>query len=502
MRGLVLAAAVVALGGGAAAAAPTKEEEAVKAFLRAYADRDANVRKKAVGLLEAVEGARATEALLPALGDPSPRVRERAREAVSLRTTDGDLEAIARAGLRNAAQEVRRRSAEALGAAGERARPRSEALAASLRDRDPIVREAAAAALGATGHRGQASVVAAAIKKEESPEVRGALLQALGLLDGKAAVDEAARLAARDREGPPAVAALRVLGRLDPGGAGRAAAGLVRHPCWEVRVAAAEALGSHGSDAAAVQALLDGLLKEKRLRGRQAIAAGLERITGAPLGDDPDRWKEWWGKHREGWEPAKDPGVSPPPRPSGEEESVARFYDIPVDGDRVVFAMDTSKSILDPARLGESATKMQLAVAEAAKTLAGIREEVSFNLVAFGTEVEAWRPRAVPANSSTKYEALRFLQKRPPEGRTNIFDALAAAMADREVDTVFLLTDGAPTEGQETTRTGFLRGLAHLRRWRPVRVHCVEVGAGNTGTRWKGFLAEVAAACGGARVAR
>ena len=89
------------------------------------------------------------------------------------------------------------------------------------------------------------------------------------------------------------------------------------------------------------------------------------------------------------------------------------------------------------------------------------------------------------------------MQKHPLEGRTNIFDGLALAMSDREVDSVFLMTDGAPTAGEETTRSGILRGLAHLRRWRPVRIHCVEVGAGNTGSRWKGFLAEVAAAAGG-----
>jgi hypothetical protein len=70
------------------------------------------------------------------------------------------------------------------------------------------------------------------------------------------------------------------------------------------------------------------------------------------------------------------------------------------------------------------------------------------------------------------------------------------------VDSVFLLTDGAPSAGEETSREGLIAGLQYLRRWRPVRVHCVEVGAGNTGSRWKGFLAEVAAACGGRAVSR
>jgi len=181
---------------------------------------------------------------------------------------------------------------------------------------------------------------------------------------------------------------------------------------------------------------------------------------------------------------------------------VARFYSIPVDTDRLAFVLDTSKSMLDPAAPGKEATKMELAVAEVAGTLAGLRDGTSFNMLLFGSEVRRWKGRTVPASPEAKHEALRFLQKQTPGGRTNIFDALAASFDDTGVDTVFLLTDGAPSAGEETTRTGFLEGLAHLRRWRPVRVHCVEVGAPNTGARWKGFLADVAAATGGIHVAR
>jgi HEAT repeat protein len=501
MRAAALLGVGVLLLGVGGAGAGTVPEEAVRAFLRAYAAKDAPTRRKAVGMLESIPGPGATAALLPALADPSSTVRERAREVLYGRTGDADLEMLARTGLRSAGAEVRRRSAEALGSLGERSRPHGAALAASLRDRDPLVREAAASALGATGDRGQAPAVAAVLPREAVPEVRGALLLALGALDGASAAKEALRAASREREGPPALAALRVLPGADPGSAAGAAADLLRHPAWEVRLEAAALLSTRGRSGADVEALLAALRAEKRRRVRDGIAAALERMAGVPLGSDPDRWKAWWEKHREGWTPSAAPAPEAPAT-AGEGESVARFYDIPVDGDRLAFALDTSKSMESPARLGEAATKMQLLVAQFAKTLADLHEDSDFNVVAFGTEVEAWRQRAVAANPSTKYEALRFLQKRPPEGRTNIFDALALAMSDRDVDTVFLLTDGAPSAGEETTRTGFLRGLAWLRRWRPVRVHCVEVGAENTGARWKGFLADVATATGGVHVSK
>ncbi len=497
-----LAIGVLLLGGSAAAGAAAGPEEAVKAFLRAYAAKDAAVRRKAVGLLEEVPAPAATAALLPALADEASTVRERAREVLHARTADADLEVLAKAGLRSPAAEVRRRSAAALGSFGERARPHGAALAAALKDRDPLVREAAASAIGAAGERGQAPAVAAVLPREGVPEVQGAMLLALGALDPAAGAKEALRTAQRERDGPPALAALRVLLRAGTASAGGAAPGLLRHPAWEVRLEAAGVLAAHGRDGTAVEALLSALRAEKRRRVRDGVASALERLTGAPLGTDPDRWAKWWEKHRQGWTPASSPGpLNVAPRP-GEGESTARFYDIPVDGDRMAFVLDTSKSMLDAARLGETATKMQLSIAQFAKTMADLREGTAFNVIAFGTEVEAWKPRAVETSSSSKYEALHFLQKKPPEGRTNIFDALAAALGDREVDTVFLLTDGAPSAGEETTRTGFLRGLAWLRRWRPVRVHCVEIGAQNTGARWKGFLAEVAAATGGIHVAR
>ncbi len=469
-----VAAVLLALapgGAGAGEGAAPGVEAALLRFRRAFADGDPAVRRKAIGILDGVPGPRATAALLPALADPSARVRERARDALADRSAAEDLEVLAREGLRRPEPEARRRAADLLARAGPRAAPAGEALADALRDRDPLVREAAAAALGATGHRGQAPAVAAALAREGTPEVAGALLRALAALDPEGASREAARVLAREREGPPCLAALAHLGRVDPPAAEAASAGLLRHPRWEVRLAAAEALAALGSGPPAVEALLAALRREKRRRVGEGIAAGLERLTGAPLGDDPDRWEEWWRTRKGSWKPAADPGAPPPgPRPAA-GESTARFYDIPVDGDRVAFVIDTSRSMLDPARLGEEATKMQVALGQVARTFASLREDVSFNVVAFGTVVEAWKPRAVPAGPSSKYEALRFLQKRPLEGRTNIFDALAAAMADDEVDTIFLLTDGAPTEGEETGRSGFLAGLGWLRRWRPVRVH-------------------------------
>jgi HEAT repeat protein len=186
-------------------------DEAVRAFQRAYATKDASVRKKAVGLLEDIPGAAATAALLPALADEASAVRERARDILMLRVGDEDLKAIAGTGLRSTDAEVRRRSAEALASVGARAAPHADALVACLKDRDPLVRETVAAALGVAGHRGPAPAVAAAFAREAVPEVRGALLLALAALDPPAGIAAATKAAGREGDGPTALASLRVL---------------------------------------------------------------------------------------------------------------------------------------------------------------------------------------------------------------------------------------------------------------------------------------------------
>src|SRR5689334_9645239 len=101
--GLVLASAALAgpparpaLAGPPARPAPAgAAEDALRAFQRAYAEKDPGVRKKAVGLLEDIPGPAATAALLPALSDEASPVRERARDVLLRRVDDADLAAIA-----------------------------------------------------------------------------------------------------------------------------------------------------------------------------------------------------------------------------------------------------------------------------------------------------------------------------------------------------------------------------------------------------------------------
>ncbi|MBT6784935.1 MAG: hypothetical protein HOA95_09005, partial [Planctomycetes bacterium] len=52
------------------------------------------------------------------------------------------------------------------------------------------------------------------------------------------------------------------------------------------------------------------------------------------------------------------------------------------------------------------------------------------------------------------------------------------AFADREVDTIYLLSDGSPTVGEETSTTLILDAVSRWNRYRGTRIHCYGLFAG------------------------
>jgi HEAT repeat protein len=64
-----------------------------------------------------------------------------------------------------------------------------------------------------------------------------------------------------------------------------------------VRSSAAWALGKI-KDLRAIEPLI-ALLKDKRYHGQREAVTALKSITGARIGDDPEKWTGWWKRNRE-----------------------------------------------------------------------------------------------------------------------------------------------------------------------------------------------------------
>ncbi len=110
----------------------------------------------------------------------------------------------------------------------------------------------------------------------------------------------------------------------------------------------------------------------------------------------------------------------------------------------VVFVIDRSGSM--------NGKKMEQARAAAKFVLNNLGENDLFNLVAYDTEVQTFRPELQRFNATTHAEALAFVEGLFAGGSTNIDGALQAAFGmvnDSSVPTYMVfLTDGLPTKGE------------------------------------------------------
>jgi HEAT repeat protein len=121
---------------------------AVPALIAALKDDDSRVRRQAAWALGAIDDNRAAAPLAAALSDPDDKVREQAAWALGAIDDSSAVDALVRA-LNDKSARVRRQAAWALGAIGD-----SRALASllpSLKDADAGVRKQAAWAIGVIG---------------------------------------------------------------------------------------------------------------------------------------------------------------------------------------------------------------------------------------------------------------------------------------------------------------------------------------------------------------
>ena len=424
-----------------------------------------DLREQAVRILRGESSDEARAALVSMLADEHPGVVAAARREIEARPADaGPALADAIAALRS--EPARLAGLRALIA-------RKDDVGRFLEDRSERIR-ARAVALG----RWDAERWPAVLRDRA---VRPWALERLGdpALSSEAAEsrEEAVRIAAARCTDEP-----------------RVVAALLRDPSWRVRLAAM-LVAERMRHAELIPPLIAGLRGEPgRVRAR--CLRTLESLTGASWGESPARWERWWATVGAGFR-------VPPARARKEGGSVATlsFRRIPVESRRLVFVLDASRSMSEPAPHKPGKRRWDLVVEDLLGVLRRLPPDARFNVVLFRTGVEAWKPRLVRATKGHVSACATWIGKQSPAGWTNLFDALDLALRDDEVDAVYLLTDGVPSRGAETRRRGILAEIEYRNRFRLVQVNCVQAGGGTgLGPQWKGFLAELAAAHDGVSV--
>jgi hypothetical protein len=234
-------------------------------------------------------------------------------------------------------------------------------------------------------------------------------------------------------------------------------------------------------------------------------------------------WAGWWRDHGAAWlagaRKKRYDAVK------GKGRGGAEFYGIATRSNRIVFVLDRSGSMKEPVPhrgpiTGPGAdrvpgrTKLEVAKNQLARTIRSLAIDVRFAVVFYSGDVHVWEkpPTLLPATPENKKAAVDWFTKLEPEGSTLIFDALHRALRYASVgrggksptdvagaDTIFLLSDGAPTVPDGM---GLLTGTAleaavaeFLERNRPYRcvVHTIGIGPAHN----RALMQRLAKATGG-----
>ena len=167
---------------------------------------------------------------------------------------------------------------------------------------------------------------------------------------------------------------------------------------------------------------------------------------------------------------------------SKHDAAYGRFYDIEVRTNRVVFVVDISGSMAWRNKKG--VTKIDEAKTNLRKILKAFNSDVKFNLIAFNGGFRPWKKKLTAATPSRLKRAHTWVENLRAGGSTNIHDSLDFALDLKDVDTIFLLSDGAPSSGRTTDMGEIRRLIERKNRFRRIRINNIGIGVGRATRRF------------------
>lgn len=326
--------------------------------------------------------------------------------------------------------------------------------------------------------------IAAALEKIDRPEALDALAQACGVeRDANVLVAIVDAIAGKGKKTEATLGAL---------------VGTLKDPAWQVTFAALVALRKLKA-VEAIESIIDAMGgSEGRLR--YDFQETLIALTGVDKGILPEAWRAWFEQNREAvlagtYEPRADE------RPAAGGGGMT-FFGIPVRSTRVVFVLDRSGSMAQPAdwipeigtgdslprELREPAGRRKIDVArwQLKKVLHLMPDGAMFNLIFFNGTFEVYKERMIRLNKKSREEAFKYVDGLEPVGATNVFDSVERAMQfamgkDGRLlkdgpDTIYLLSDGMPNQGKYRRAEDILRELTRLNEPLKMSLNTVWVG--------------------------
>ncbi|MEM7166836.1 MAG: VWA domain-containing protein [Planctomycetota bacterium] len=206
-------------------------------------------------------------------------------------------------------------------------------------------------------------------------------------------------------------------------------------------------------------------------------------------------WANWWEIQRHEWKP---PGFTDERqaltavyRPT-RDLKLPKIFGNEIASKKVVFVIDTSKSMekidktaREEGSKGGGISRMERAKRELIQVILELRDDVQFNIVSFNTVVTVWKDgKLVKATKSNKERAIKFIRSWQPNKYTNTQGALMRAFEVEDADTIFLLSDGSPTdleEGEVIETDPIIEAVKKVNRFRRVTIHTLGFRGANVG---------------------
>jgi hypothetical protein len=359
-------------------------------------------------------------------------------------------------------------------------------LARLLSDRDPRVRTTALDGLARA--RPPEDPVAAARARgcagDPDPGVRAAALD-LRAAWGDPDAEEAAALALADASPLVRTAAAALAARRFPGLLGRSFAALAADADWGVRAAAAR--GAAVLAKAPPVPDLAGLLEDPRIRIRDLAHDSLRALSGLDLPPERADWLDWWsrtGGRGGGGAPARDPARA----------SRTTWHGLPFRSDALLFVVDLSGSMEQPAGAVDARPRIEVATQELRRTLESLPDHARADVLAFLREPARALGRLQPLGGGVRARLGKWFERRPRGDRGDPGAALVAAILDGEADTILFLGDGAASAGDCLFHERIRERVRQALRLRPAVLHAVAFGSR---PRDRAFLEDLATLSGG-----
>ena len=200
------------------------------------------------------------------------------------------------------------------------------------------------------------------------------------------------------------------------------------------------------------------------------IVRALREVSGLSIAGSAKRWRQWGDQLPAGQ-------ITPVERRPTTEDgpTTTALYGLKIRGDRVAFLVDMSGSMwVDH----QGAPRKEAVDVELERTLRALPPTARFDVVPYSKLPAPWRGELVDATPKNIERAVKAFRGCGLKGVGDLWGALESVLVDPEVDTVVILTDGAPSGGDRWNIELMGRLLGDEKRLRHVDIQMVLFGSG------------------------